>query len=247
MKRFSPRSAIIPVVLLGSDGRIMELLGTAFFVGSKPYAVTAKHVFKDCTLKAGESYGFVFLGSPGEPKIIKNISYVSSKQYDIAAFRVEGVTHFSSFSIVDRSPANTEEVLTYDFSSTQIIRLEHGKNEVTFIPRTLKGNVLCHYESNFPESTPTPVFEVSFPVLQGASGAPIVRHQGFSVLGLAVANREREIQPAQVVKVEHEGKVDEVTKYFLPSGKCISHKVLRKFLTEQNIDFRITSVARLDK
>ena len=57
------------------------------------------------------------------------------------------------------------------------------------------------------------------------------------VAGMLVANVERELMPAQTVRLEENGRVVEETKYFLPLGKAFSHQGLVEGLRSLNISF----------
>jgi len=237
MYSLDPGRAIVPVVKLIDDGQINELLGTAFFLGSHPYAITAKHIFNYSQCDNHEKYAIVYLAGLRGPQIIQFSDIIKSNNFDIAAIPIKGLSEWTSLSVCQTQIANTEDVITYDFSTTQLNELHNEKKLTVFTPYTHKGNILCYYDSEFPESVTTHVFEVSFPGLQGASGAPICRAKDLSVVGIAVANRERDILPAQVIKIKDKDRLVEEVKYFLPTGKCISNIVIIDFLKAHNINF----------
>jgi hypothetical protein len=92
-----------------------------------------------------------------------------------------------------------------------------------------KGNILCYYPSRDPRIEKTPVFDTSFPALQGASGAPVVAHRpNFPVVGMIVSNVESEPIPAQTIRI---GSGEEEIRYFLPTGHGIAAEVIIKFFT----------------
>ena len=232
------RHSIVPIVRLSSSGSVLELAGTGFFVGKRPYVVTAKHIFEDYPLKDNESFAMAFEDVNGDIKLGKILDYRTSSTFDIAVFAAGSIPNATPLSISKKSIPENQDVLTYEFSTTRI-EVINGTRVVKFQPYTHKGNVLRHYISDFPEKTPTPVMDVSFPALQGASGAPIIRASDFSVVGMIVANHERHLMPAQIVKIETDKTFIEETKYFLPVGKALEGKVILDFLISRNGDISI--------
>jgi hypothetical protein len=70
-------------------------------------------------------------------------------------------------------------------------RISADQLEMIFTPYFRKGHVICRYSSDFHEKAPTMSFDLSFPALGGASGAPVVIEHDGSVTGMIVANVER--------------------------------------------------------
>jgi hypothetical protein len=57
--------------------------------------------------------------------------------------------------------------------------------------------------------------ELSYPALKGASGAPVFLEHGLAVVGVIVANHERELMPAQILRaVGEDGALIEEARYF---------------------------------
>ena len=106
---------------------------------------------------------------------------------------------------------------------------------MAFTPLTHKGNVLRHYKSTFPESHPTPSLDTSLPALQGASDSPVPRAHDFTVVGMLVANHERHLRPAHVVRIETNNEAVEETRYFLPVGKAIEAHFILEVLDQMEI------------
>lgn len=135
MYELSPGKAIVPIVKINHNREILELLGTAFLVGSHPYAVTAKHVFLDAPLQKGEMYGIICLEHRGRPRIVGNFMFVYAEEFDIAVFPVEGIVDYISLSISSHSITNTEDVVTWDFSSTLINTCEDNNKKIHIYPK----------------------------------------------------------------------------------------------------------------
>jgi hypothetical protein len=223
--------AVIPIVSRDPDGRVTGLLGTGFFVGRRRVVVTAAHVFKDSPLAPGHRYAIAFLNASDQVQLADVGNIVFADTHDMAFFRAESVPGSVSLPLSSVQVGTNVDVLTYEYSSTSIHIGSDGKRVVQFSAFTHKGNVLRHYVSDFPERTPTPVLDTSFPALQGASGAPIVRATDFAVVGMLVANHERHLVPAQVVRIESNVEPTEETKYFLPTGKALEATLIIEFLS----------------
>jgi hypothetical protein len=221
--------AIVPIVRRDADGHIIELLGTGFYVGQRPAVVTARHVFADNPLLEGQKYSMVFISPDGTIKLGDINDFLPSQEFDIAVFAAGSVPGAIRLPLTRTEVATNQDVLTYEFSSTRIER-QGQQRVVEFLPFTHKGNVMRHYISSFPESRPTPVFDTSFPALQGASGAPVIRAHDFVVIGMLVANHERHLMPAQIVRIVSDEKEMEETKYFLPTGRALEGAVIVDYL-----------------
>ncbi|HZF28579.1 MAG TPA: serine protease [Gammaproteobacteria bacterium] len=235
----NPRHSIVPIMRGSSEG-LTQLLGTGFFVGSKRtrHLVTAKHVFDGNPLREGEIYAFVF---PGEKIGIWILpKALGATDLDIAACPVGEHDEFVSLRFSESwQPGMNEDVFAFEYSTTRIQRKLIGGLHVALEPLTHKGNVMRFYKSDFPERRVTAALQVSFPALQGASGAPVltVNSEGeFVVAGVLVANLEQELLPAQIVRIEEPGKYVEETKYFLPHGKAIDSKEVLAYLKDLRID-----------
>jgi len=243
MTVLSPDSAIIPIVRYKKSQPISELLGTGFFVGSKEnlYIVTAKHVFLDTALQESEEYAFAFKYE-GRVGLYRITNIIESPEYDIAAFKTDKIPEACPLPFSEHLPALNDDVLCYEYSLTEIERTIDGKTKVKFAPMTHKGNIMRPFVSNFPRHQNTPCYLLSFPALQGASGAPVLAHtesKVFYVAGMVVANFQKHLMPAQIVRIEENDKSIEETKYFLPLGVAINASVIVPFLRSNHIEFGV--------
>ncbi len=226
--------SILPILKLSSDNRVISVVGTGFVVGDPTVLITAKHVFEGETLPEESAFGALY-GPINNLKIATFRRIRRSPDHDIAAVYIQDVPWIQSLQISNQEVPCNEDVLTYEFSSTRIETLSTGERQVAFTPFTHKGNVLRHYESTFPESHSTPSLDTSFPALQGASGAPVLRARDFTVVGMLVANHERHLLPAQVVRIETSNEAVEETRYFLPVGKAIEGHFILEVLDQMKI------------
>lgn len=84
------------------------------------------------------------------------------------------------------------------------------------------------------------MLELSFPALRGASGAPVVEHNGamWGVHGVIVANVAQHLIPAEIVTVlEADNSLIEERRYYLPQGAAVHVQHLLA-LCDQIVDAR---------
>jgi hypothetical protein len=159
---------------------------------------------------------------------------VLSSRYDVAAIRLAGWPDVWPLYLDPEEIAFNEPVCCREYSGNrlQVDRIT-GKRTLKLRPRNHFGNVMSWYTSDFPESYPAPSCDVSFPALQGASGAPIVRNLMQNVVGILVANVEQALEPAQVLTVQVDDVTREETRYFMPIGKGLCSSALIDFLEQE--------------
>jgi Trypsin-like peptidase domain len=235
-----PTRSILPILKLSPDNRVISVVGTGFVVGDPAVLITAKHLFEGETLPEETAFGALY-GPSNDLKITTFRRIRRRPDHDIAAVYMQDVPWFQSLQISNQEVPCNQDVLTYEFSSTRIETLSTGERHVALTPFTHKGNVLRHYKSTFPESHPTPSLDTSFPALQGARGAPVLRARDFTVIGMLVANHERHLLPAQVVRIETNNEAVEETRYFLPVGKALEGHFVLEVLDQMGIS--VTLVA----
>jgi hypothetical protein len=78
----------------------------------------------------------------------------------------------------------------------------------------------------------TKVFDTSFQVLEGASGAPVLDLSNLSVVGMMIANTETTLQAARVEEDTGPGGRKVRTSYYLPMGQAIEGELIAEFLLE---------------
>jgi len=240
MDQLVPQKSIVPIVKGHKDQAITSLLGTGFFVGkpSALYLVTAKHVFQSNPLGDSEHYAFVLQDGGGIG--VWNLPKLHvSRDYDVAVCPVNSDAKAAPLQFSREQPALNEDVFSYEYSNTSFERKPLGGTHISFEPLSHKGNVVRYYDSNFPESIVTPSFLTSFPALQGASGAPVMfgtTKKKIRVTGILVANQERHLLPAQIVRIEEGPEFTEETRYFLPYGKAMHSKVFLPFLVQLGVE-----------
>ena len=236
-----PKQAILPIFKMSRSISFRGLLGTGFVVGIDPpfFLVTAAHVLRDTALLDDEILAIALYRSEQNIEAGEIGNYKCSDKYDVAVVGLAGLADIVSLPILSGNISTQDDVLTFEYSSTSTKPIPDGRVGAHFSPFTHKGNVLRHHTSDYPEKVPTHVLDTSFPALQGASGAPVMRATDLAVAGMLVANHERQLLPAQVVRIEHDDKSVEETKYFLPTGRAVSSEVLRAVLDDFQVKYEL--------
>jgi len=233
--------AVIPIVTKPKEGEFPALLGTGFFIraSGRLIVVTAKHIFEDHPLEEGEQYGVNM--SPNDSsttlgELYTFEKYKHSDKYDIASFPADGISGAIPLPLIlDEIPRNND-IITHEYSCSFPSAEGLNKKILNIVTSMNKGNIIRYYTSDFPEKTPTPSFITSFPALQGASGAPVIRNDDTGVVGMIVANVEQHLLPAQIVKIEDSDGLKEEIKYFLPRAKAIASSVIIEHLQENGLE-----------
>jgi len=157
------------------------------------------------------------------------------QSFDVAVGEVANCGDLVGLRISRKKVPLTEDVLMLDYSSSSVENDPSGPLYLNFSPLTWKGNILRYYVSTWPETKPTLCIDLSFPALQGASGAPVVNPQDFTVVGMIIGSVEQELRPAQVVRIQHEDRISEETRYFLPTAKALCSETLLEVLSDFDI------------
>jgi len=224
-----PLKAIFPIVAMNQQGPY-SFLGTGFFLKKDGTFLTAKHVFTDNPLGAGEYYGIVFMHEGLSVHHVSNVRF--SESFDIALGQAEIekiVDNIEHLELAEKDAPLNDDILTIEFSGTRTVTAEASR-EIRLTPSNHKGYVIRYYTSDYPEAVPTKVLDLSFPALKGASGAPVIDEKDGRVIGLIVANVERHLLPAQIERIDNGIKPKEEVRYFLPTGKAISWKHMTEFV-----------------
>jgi V8-like Glu-specific endopeptidase len=224
-----PLMAIFPIVAV-KQGPTYSFLGTGFFVIKDGTFLTAKHVFTDNPLGAGEYYGIVFMHEEISVHHVSDVRF--SESFDIAwgqAEIEEIVDDIEYLELAEKDAPLNQDILTLEFSATRTVMSEAGI-QVQLIASNHKGYVIRYSKSDYPEAIPADALDLSFPALKGSSGAPVINEKDGQVIGLIVANVERHLLPAQVETIDNGIEPKEEVRYFLPTGKAISWKHLREFV-----------------
>ena len=229
----SVRESIFPILKVAATGDVLSLAGTGFLVAPENVLVTAKHVFEGDTLDTGEYFA---IGEPRNGTLhLEGVhAWAGSRHHDLAVVRNHGVgSNCEGLELAAHDRLYGWSVLCEDFSNTEITRRTDGTRRARFNPQVQKGNIVGPMLSDQHGDTSEKIL-TSFPALQGASGAPLIFDLSYDLCGMMVANYERHLLPAQIVRVD--GETEEV-RYFMPFGVALSLSSMVDALTELNVHF----------
>jgi len=226
MERLYPGLAILPIVRV--DRKTLEfkqLLGTGFFYGDGKRLLSVAHVLK--VQPEQDEILAVFhapLGGASAGALpIENVQ--ASSDYDLAVAEVPQATGFQILNIATQDPEGIPILLTYDYSTG--LRggwRPDGSQGRRLIPYVWRGTWLATYMAHEPGMPrPTKIIDVPFPVMQGASGAPVVEEGTRNVVGVLFGNVARQlVPPPQLAEIGQ--------PWYLPVGQAIHCSHVRDFL-----------------
>ena len=239
MNRLEDKNIIYPTdavtaIMTHSDKekRRTGVLGTGFFINANGVLLTAKHIFNGYD-ENKENLLVMFVDRNEKIHNVKPTIIHKSKKYDIAALKIEA-TNNAYFKVGNKSLHNNIDYMTVEFSRISFTRNDSTGLQTTFFnPSCRKGNIVTTYISEWPEPAPTKIIEVSFPVLQGASGAPLFEcNDPWNVIGMITHSIQYELTPAQTTLVHDGDNYSEEIRYFLPVGRAIHFEHLFEFIDE---------------
>lgn len=242
---------IVPVVRYDA-GVLREVLGTGFILqfGDVRMVMTAGHVL-DTARDNGWDFGALYLLTSGELHFGSASAYVRSRRHDIAAIPlndfVKGLP-VGGLHLGSPEYALDADLCTFEYSRSSTFCLPGERHPALAVtPYFHKGHATRRYRD--PESDPNGELrlELSFPALQGASGAPVLNTGGDNgVVGMIVTNHEQHLMPAQVVRVECGDELTEEISYFLPMGVALDVRTILDFLENENVADCVVEVERGD-
>lgn len=224
---------IFPVLRLSDrPGERYSVLGTGFFIREDGTFLTARHVIEGAAIEENDRYGIALIHEDDSITTHEARIIAKSKRFDIAMGRVDGVNAPATLRLASGNPAPNHNLVTAEFSGVSTKWTPEGI-AIDIAPDYQVGHVVRARTGHFEGSEGALVLEVSFPALRGASGAPLIFDQDFSVVGMILGNVERHLLPAQIEKIEGgpEGPV-ETRYYFLPRAYAISWVELKEFVDE---------------
>jgi S1-C subfamily serine protease len=214
-----PADYICPVFRHGDNP---QFLGTGFFLAEPASFLTCAHV-------VSENEENLAVVHPPTGKAYKAHVIKIDKEIDLAQLRV--VRYQPPVSIhLASEPSNTLDfVHCYDYSTVRGFRA----GQIRLNPATRIGNVTRLLNREDGDARFDQALELSFPILQGASGAPILGPRGdyLSLLGVAFGNLEYEVRPASSHEVlDERNQIYERKQYMLPLGLAINSSHVARFV-----------------
>lgn len=233
-----PERSIVAIVRVPPRGPPTEVLGTGFIVGrEKLYLITAKHIFDDVPLDGADRPAIIWKLPGGQPRLIPLPLVRQHLDLDIAIAELPHIAEALPLALVCQEIALDWQVLCYEFSHSSVTRAPDGTRLLQLQPYSHMGNVVRCFDDEDAHGQRFMAIETSFPALQGASGAPVLRSPDLAVVGMLLANREKHLLPAQVVRVEEADGVVEEVRYFLPFGYGYAATMIGLVLVGAGIEF----------
>jgi hypothetical protein len=217
-------------------------LGTDFFV-AKPsidqpsLLVTAAHILN---AEPNSIYGAI-VGTQHPQPIPANL-LVADASTDLALFQVPDYAPRRAIHLAQDNEINYHTFVTCsEYSRTDRIS---STSTIRVTIATRRGNITRTLNPEEVEALPTPlppdVLELSFPILPGASGAPVFYYSDSTprLLGIATANAEYDLRPARIVtELTHDSELLQEIRYLMPQGLAIHVKHLRALLDTLDITY----------
>lgn len=238
---------VVPLVGKFPDGKPPMLFGTGFLVAPRKlvtaYHVVAQAMQSKAALVASESRRY----REGEPGVFqtsfKQAFY--SEQLDLALLDLAEWRSDHYLPVSDRPAFCNFDLFTMEFAQSRL-RRDQDRAVLVFNPAVRRGHVVRRFTDTFLGQPPQEFLELSFPVLRGASGAPLMLNpvgvaksleeaQRPEVMGVLVQNIQYEIQPAQIEETKLANGTEERVLYCLPSGVAVPGERLKAFLTEAKV------------
>jgi hypothetical protein len=228
----SPSRVITPVVTVDLDSLdVQAFWGTGFLVGPG-VLMSAKHVL-GVEVPDGQGLATFMRRDDSSPVLHPLFDVHLDVDFDIGVASVSEPLYDEHLRIAE----GDSTAMNLDVLSVQYARvLEHDPRvKVRMSQSHHKGYVVQRTTETFGHRQPTKVLDVSFPALEGASGAPVVTTLDWTVIGMVVANVQRHLLPAQITRTvmgtgdDEQAKVEEI-RYYLPFGQAIRSPHLRETL-----------------
>jgi hypothetical protein len=225
-----PKDVIVPIFGWDFPGETLpHFLGTGSIIGDGSILLTADHVTKD----APGRVGFFHLDNLSKPYQVELIE--RDQPHDLALFRTNEYRPEHPLELAFEEPVHTNNTLmTFEYGTT---RTEGARIDLN--PATRLGHMtrmIDLTETHGPAGLGA--FELSFPALRGASGAPVMfdetgtrvlmGQKGFQIVGVIVSNASYHLLPAQIESViDIENNYAEEIRYMLPQAVAVNINHLR--------------------
>jgi hypothetical protein len=222
-KSLQTDEVIVPVIGFTRDKKPGPFLGTAFFVEPGPRLITAWHVVKNwdgaVTIAHLKDLTKYYVAKPR----------VYREDHDLVVLDVEAYRPTTGIHLAEDA----------DIRANQFVAcLEYGPSrqvgaKTALSPATRLGNVtrLLSMSGELGLNNCT-ALELSFPILMGASGAPVVSNADFKLWGVVVANTSYHLLPAQIDTVlDEKNQILEETQFMLPQGLAVHVRHIREILS----------------
>jgi hypothetical protein len=204
-------ASIVRVSLRDNLGYVEQLHGTGFFISEEGHLLTARHVIEKGQIDCKANGGFLAFfpqmddGSSSQCRPIVQVEF-APEPFDIAICKVAGKSRTfyklapQQFGVwQDVAAAGYPMSVVQQKAATYEVHTRFHKGYIQRIVRT--GDLLI---------TPNPpAFEVSFPITQGMSGAPlfVYRPDGDVLIGVCVGSIQSSIVAYEETRIEQPGEI----------------------------------------
>lgn len=219
--RMDPREVIVP--LFEGRQKAENYLGTGSIIGDGTVVLTCEHVIRGCT------------GQLAFPKLVDGrlrafglTVLEADRSRDLALMRIEGYQAPNPLQIAfDVHVAYNSNLLTLEYAQTE--KTDTGGFWLN--PAVRRGHKTRNVDvERFGAIAGLHALELSFPALEGASGAPVmfeaspfVPHEpAWGIVGVLITNIGYDTVPAQIVtELGADNSYLEERQYILPQGIAV--------------------------
>ncbi len=228
-----PEKGIFPIIAeraVGQRDREFTFLGTGFFIDTDGTFLTAKHVFTNHGLEHSHEFRVAMVSDRNRFENYEITQIRTSRRFDIALAKAIAVEGHDPLQIATTDAPKNLDVITQDYSGTMPRRQEDGHIQLQVAAYFRKGHVICQRKSDYRGLDGALALELSFPALDGASGAPVIVDRRKDVVGMIVANVEHQLLPAHLEPTHQREDVCEERRYSLPAALAIHWSHLKEFV-----------------
>lgn len=220
--RTNPRTFIFPLFEGPCGTRLVHFLGTCYLAGDRTTVVTAHHNIK------GSEGPFCIIDESQECEQVAASVVGSIERVDLAVLRLLKARPSEPLQLEpSRKLGVGTDIWTLEYSDTRVV---DGSPELA--PATRKGYASRRVPDPRRGGLPGRwLFELSFPALRGASGAPVINEWDGRVYATIVANVSYHLLPAQIEEVlDEHNEIMEHTRFLLPQGLAVPNDELTELL-----------------
>ena len=205
-------ASIARVAIRGGIGIVEQLHGTGFFISKSGHLLTARHVIEKGRVDCEQNDGFLAFfpkaadGTSSRCLPLETVEF-APEPFDVALCQVQAESQ-SFYRLCTAEVAPWQEVASVGYPMTIVTQTSatyrvHTRFHRGYIQRLVaEGDLII--------GPNPPAFEVSFPVTQGMSGAPlfIYRPDGDLLIGVCVGSVQSSVVAYEDTQIESQG-----TKY----------------------------------
>jgi hypothetical protein len=207
----------------GEPATRIEFRGTGSIIGAGALVLTADHVIRNC-----QGQLVVHFHTSNEWR--KITLFESDREHDLAVLSLLGApaTHTLEPLFGREFPSNLD-LTTLEYSTTTTALDSGGTPRFSVNPATRRGHITRYVNLvDLYGAAGESMLELSFPALEGASGAPVMIDRQLNVIGVLVANQDHHLIPVQTLTaLTNDNKMLEEVRYMLPQGLAVDINHLR--------------------